>query len=169
MTHAQARGTAALPPARRHGRRADRGGGSGRQQGAFSLIELVIVVTIIAILAAIAVRRLSRHAEQAGATGLAADLSVLQLAIERYRAEHGGTSPAPASIDDQLTKYTDADGNISPTAAAPYVYGPYLRKIPPVPTGPAVGRTRISSAPAADVGWIYTASTGDIAVNDIGP
>lgn len=145
MTHVQARRTAG--------------------EAAFSLIELVIVVTIIAIIAAIAVRRLSRHTEQAGASALATDLSVLQLAIERYRAEHG-TLPTDSDVADQLTKYTDMNGVVSTAPGAPYVYGPYLRKIPPVPSGTAVGRTRIAPAPAADVGWLYTAATGDIAVND---
>jgi prepilin-type N-terminal cleavage/methylation domain-containing protein len=139
------------------------------RRGAFSLIELVVVVAVIAIIAAIAVRRLSRHAEQAGATGLAADLNVLQLAIDRYRAEHTGLLPTQGEIEDQLTKYTDANGGVSATMAPPHVYGPYVRKIPPVPTGPAIGRTKIGPAPAADVGWIYTASTGEIAVNDTGP
>jgi prepilin-type N-terminal cleavage/methylation domain-containing protein len=172
MTHAYARlRPAALPSAWRPGvSPAVRGGGSGRRyQGAFSLIELVIVVTIIAVLAAIAVGRLSRHAEQAGTNGLAADLSVLQVAIERYRAEHCGLAPTQADVEDQLTKYTDSTGVVSPNPTTPYIYGPYLRKIPPVPTGPAAGRTKVGPAPAGDVGWIYTASTGDIAVNDTGP
>jgi prepilin-type N-terminal cleavage/methylation domain-containing protein len=166
MTHAQARRTAALAPAWRPGGGATRGGSSGR--GAFSLIELVIVVAIVAIVAAIAVRRLSRHAEQAAASSLTANLSVIQLAIERYRAEHA-VFPTQAGVEDQLTKYSDVQGATSLNRTAPYVYGLYLRKVPPVPSGPAVGRTKIGAAPAADVGWIYTAATGDIAVNDAGP
>ena len=136
-------------------------------RAAFSLIELTIVVTIIALIAAIAVRRLSRHTEQASASALATNLSVLQLAIERYRAEHGAL-PSESDVANQLTKYTDMNGVVSKAPGAPYLYGPYLRKIPPVPSGPAAGRTGIGPAPAADVGWLYTASTGDIAVNDSG-
>src|SRR4051794_25040880 len=98
-----------------------------RPSRAFSLIELVIVITIIALISAIAIRRLSRHADQAASSGLAADLSVLQLAIERYRAEHAGLNPTAASIEDQLTKYTDAQGAVSPTTSTQYVYGPYVR------------------------------------------
>jgi type II secretory pathway pseudopilin PulG len=128
----------------------------------------VIVVVIIGIIAAISVRRLSRHADQAGANGTAADVNVLQLAIERYRAEHG-TYPTQAAVEDQLTKYTDVYGTVSPTPTAPYIYGPYVRRIPPVPSGPAVGRTKFGPAPAADVGWVYTASTGDVSVNATGP
>ena len=37
-----------------------------------------------------------------------------------------------------------------------------------MPSGSAAGRTGIGPTPAADVGWLYTASTGDIAVNDSG-
>ena len=136
-----------------------------RRRCAFSLIELTIVVTIIALIAAIAIRRLSRHADQAASSGMAADLSVLQLAIERYRAEHAGLNPTAASIEDQLTKYTNAQGAVSPTTSAQYIYGPYVRRIPPVPSGPAIGKTKIGPNAAADVAWIYSESTGDISAN----
>src|SRR5688500_47700 len=81
----------------------------GRRGGAFSLIELVVVVMIIAIIASIAARRLSRHAEQSAASAARQCESVLQLAVERYRAEHG-SYPSAADVVEQLTKYTDANG-----------------------------------------------------------
>src|SRR4051812_29800950 len=104
-------------------RRSPRGPGGGRA-GGFSLIELVIVVTIIAIISAIALRRVSRHAEQSATNAAASDISVMQIAIERYRAEHGNY-PSATNIADQLTKYTDGFGNVSPTRVAPYIYGGY--------------------------------------------
>ena len=132
---------------------------------AFSLIELVIVVTIIAIVAAIAVRRVGRHAEQGATNAARQDESVLQQALERYRAEHGNV-PSAAAIVDQLTKYTDVHGNTSPTSGAPYVYGPYVRKIPPVPIGPAKGATKIGTTMTSDTGWIYDPVNGTIAANE---
>ena len=137
----------------------------GAPRGAFSLVELVIVVVIIAIVASIAMRRVSRHAEQAATNGARQDEKTMQSGIERYRAEHGNY-PAAANIVDQLTKYTDGSGNVSPTRTPVFNYGPYLRKIPPVPLGPARGSTKIATAPAADVGWIYEEETGDIRANE---
>jgi prepilin-type N-terminal cleavage/methylation domain-containing protein len=135
---------------------------------AFSLIELVIVVTIIAIIASIALRRLSRHAEQGATNAIRQDLSVLQIAIERYRAEHG-SYPTALGIADELTKFTDANGAAADTRTAIYMYGPYVRKIPPIPLGPARGSTTIAAAAGAGVAWIYDPSTGEIKGNESGP
>lgn len=133
----------------------------------FSLIELVVVVMIIAIIAAIASRRLGRHAEQSAKGAAQQDVSVLQNAIERYRAEHGSYPTLPgATVADQLTKYTDVAGNVSATRTPPYVYGPYIRKVPPVPIGPVRGSTVISGAPGAGIGWVYDGMTGEIRAND---
>jgi general secretion pathway protein G len=132
---------------------------------AFSLIEMTIVVLIIAILAAIAARRLSRHSEQAATNAVGQDTSTLQTAVEAYRAEHGAYLAAD-KIVDQLTKYTDVFGNVSPTRGTPYIYGPYVRNIPPLPVGPARGSNKIAAAPAADVGWVFDAVTGAITPND---
>jgi general secretion pathway protein G len=148
------RGAPAPPP--RPGRRPATG---------FSLVELVIVITILAIVAAIALRRVSRHAEQGAANGARQDEKTLQSAIERYRAEHGNYPPA-TNVADLLTKYTDASGNTSDTRTPPYTYGPYVRKIPPVPLGPARGSTQIATAAAAGVGWVYDPDTGSITANE---
>lgn len=135
------------------------------RRAAFSLMELVIVITIMAIIAAIAIRRVGRHAETAGTSAAGEDTVVLQAAIERYRAEHG-TYPTASGISDQLTKYTDDFGNVSPTRTPPYTYGPYLRRVPPVPIGPARNSVTIGAAAGAGIGWIYDSTTGDIHANE---
>lgn len=132
---------------------------------AFSLIELVIVVTILAIIASIALRRVSSYAEQGAENAAAQDVSVLQLAIERYRAEHGNY-PDPVKVVKHLTGYTDVFGATSAERVAPYIYGPYVRAIPPVPLGPAKGSKKIATAPADDVGWLYDPISGEIAPNE---
>lgn len=139
--------------------------GPRNRRRAFSLIELVIVVTIIAILAAMATRRLSRHAEQAAANAARQDESALQLAVERYRAEHG-SYPTATAIADQLTKYTDIFGAVSETRTAPYIYGPYVRKIPAVPLGPAIGSTTVGTAAGSGIGWIYDPDSGAIKAHE---
>jgi prepilin-type N-terminal cleavage/methylation domain-containing protein len=151
-------------PVRRRRRCAARGARSAGTR-AFSLVELTIVVLIISILAAIAVRRLSRHSEQAATNAVAQDTSALQTAVEAYRAEHGAY-PAADKIVDQLTKYTDVFGNVSATRATPYIYGPYLRNIPPLPVGSARGSQNIAAAAGVDVGWVYDPTTGAITAND---
>src|SRR5688500_621339 len=102
----------------------------------FSLIELVIVVVIIGIIAAIAIPRLSRGAAGAADSAIAGNLSVLRNAIDLYATEHGGTYPALATFEAQLTQFSDASGTTSATKTATAIYGPYLRKVPPLPVGP---------------------------------
>lgn len=138
----------------------------------FSLIELVIVVVIIGIIAAIAIPRLSRGSAGAADSALSANLAVLRNAIDLYATEHGGTYPTLASIEGQLTQFTDADGTKSATKTATAIYGPYLRKIPVLPVGPATykGTTTIvdgsSGTPGTSAGaWFYNETTGEIRAN----
>lgn len=139
----------------------------------FSLIELVIVVVIIGIIAAIAIPRMSRGAAGAGDSALTADLAVLRNAIDLYAAEHGGNFPG-ATVVTQLTQYTDINGGVSATKTATHLYGPYLRKVPPMPVGTKNGQSAIyvetiaSNTPpggAATDGWWYNSATGSVQAN----
>ena len=107
---------------------------------AFSLVELVIVIVIIGVISAIAIPRLTRGATNAGAAALKQDLATMRNAVELYRAEHDGKFPtSEATLADQLTKYTKADGTGAQTTVDVgngIIYGPYLKAIPPVPVGP---------------------------------
>ena len=131
----------------------------------FSLIELVIVVVIIGIIGAIAIPRMSRGAEGANDSALTANLTVLRNAIDLYATEHGGTYPVVGTIANQLTQYTDINGNVSATKTGAYIYGPYLRSVPALPVGARKTSTNIAASDAAGVGWIYDASTGSITAN----
>lgn len=136
----------------------------------FSLLELVIVVVIIGIIAAIAIPRMSRGTAGAGDSAAAGDLAVLRNGIDLYAAEHGGAFPALATIANQLMQYTDAAGDAQAAKDATHIYGPYLRKVPPLPVG-TVNKGKITftdtvpAAAAADAGWYYNAATGDILAN----
>lgn len=134
-------------------------------QRGFSLIELVIVVVILGIIGAIAVPRLSRGAEGAKDSALVADLAALRNAIDLYTTEHEGTKPTVAKIADQLTLYTDINGNTSATKTGAYIYGPYIRSIPPLPVGANRGNTGIAAADGVGVGWIYNETAGTIVAN----
>lgn len=134
-----------LPPLRRPG---------------FSLVELVIVVVILGIIAAIAVPRMDGRAQRTRAASLISTERTLQEAIERYRAEHGGRTPAHAAngtVDtsgprfwQRLTSATNHDGGAGPH------FGPYLRTLAPNPVNRLDG-VRINGAPAGagTHGWRF--------------
>lgn len=131
----------------------------------FSLLELVIVVAIIAILAAIGVPRMSRGSRGAGDAALGGDLATLRSAIDLYATEHVGVYPAADKIADQLTQYSNDTGTVNATKTTGFIYGPYVRAIPPLPVGAKRGKTGIAAADGADVGWIYDATDGTIHAN----
>jgi len=131
----------------------------------FSLLELVIVVVIVGIIAAIAIPRLSRGSAGAADSALSGNLAVMRNAVDLYAAEHNGTFPAVATIADQLTTYTDANGGAQASRDATHIYGPYIRKVPPLPVGLKKGNTGIAAADGETVGWIYNATTGHIYAN----
>jgi type II secretory pathway pseudopilin PulG len=126
---------------------------------------VVIVVAIIAILAAIGIPRMSRGSRGANDSAVSGNLAVLRNAIDLFSAEHGGSFPLVASIADQLTKYTDINGGTSATKTTVYVYGPYIRSIPPLPVGARKGKTGIAAADDPNTGWIYAAAAGTIKAN----
>lgn len=146
----------------------------GRRRG-FSLIELVFVIGIIGFLAGVAIPRMSSVAGRAGGAALHGDLRVVRCAILLYAAEHG-QFPGPDSTDlvDQLTRFTNANGDVSATRGGAYILGPYLRAIPPCPIPPNYGSTSVlidpaNSPPLVDPdtgdGWVYNPLTGEFLVN----
>lgn len=140
------------------------------RRGGFSLIELVIVVVVIGIIAAIAIPRLSRATAGAADSALAGDLAVLRNAIDLYAAEHGGAFPAVATFEAQMTTYTDASGATSSTKTSTHIYGPYLRKLPPLKVGTNKGKSNVVDGSvgmpgATSGGWFYNPYTGEIKTN----
>ena len=148
-----------------------------RPRRGFSLIELVIVVVIIGIIAAIAIPRMSRGTAGAADSAASGNLTILRNAFEMYASEHGGDFPTGtvAQITDKLTKYTDVSGATSDTRTTTHVYGPYLRKIPPVTVGTLKGKPTVNNkivvgttaeAEASQTGgWLYDTATGNVKVN----
>ena len=53
----------------------------------------------------------------------------------------------------------------SATKTGDFIYGPYLRSIPPLPVGANQGENGVAAADGAGVGWIYDEDTGTIASN----
>ncbi len=131
---------------------------------AFSLIELVIVVVIIGIIGAIAIPRMSRGAAGAADSGLTADVAVLRSAIDLFKAEHGGVAPTLATIEAQLTTYTNAAGAANATKTTEYYFGPYLREIPKLKVGTNKGQNAVVATQGGTAaGWVY--ASGEISAN----
>ena len=155
----------------------------------FSLVELVIVIVILGIIAAVAIPRISSGTRNAGESALRADLQTLRNAIDWYYAEHNTTFPgvkdpgvgygtagdADAFVN-QLTKYTDAAGAVSPDKDSAFPFGPYVRgSFPALPVGSNASKATVKMVPKvtplADgdtdttTGWIFNATTGQIIPN----
>ncbi len=156
-----------------------------RARSAFSLVELVIVVVIIGVIAAIAVPRISGGAAASDESALKANLTGLRNVIDRYAAEHHGTFPgavadgiggtvnSEAAFVNQLMNYSNAQGQVSVAKDPAYRFGPYLRRIPPMPVGDNKNSTVVaidtSSSPpvvtGGTQGWVYNPTTGEIIAN----
>jgi general secretion pathway protein G len=135
---------------------------SNRKYTGFTLLEMMMVVVIIALIAAVAIPKLSRGAQGATDSAVAADLAVLRNAIDMFQAEHNNSYPAVATISTQLTQFTDITGATNATKDATHIYGPYLRTVPALPVGANKGNTGIAAAAGTGVGWLYTAASGTI-------
>jgi prepilin-type N-terminal cleavage/methylation domain-containing protein len=137
----------------------------------FSLIELVIVVVIIGIIAAIAIPKMSKGSAGASDSALQGNLAVLRNAIELYNSEHGALPTS--DVVAQLTSYTDNAGTTSATkvVATGHTFGPYLRKIPPLPVGSKKGLATMKAAASSvaagtgDEAWLYYTDTGEVKAN----
>lgn len=141
---------------------------------AFTLVEILIVVIIIGLLAGIVLSQFRDPGNQARTASLQANLKEIRKQIQLYKVDHQGALPAGAQGDtdetfiDQLTGYTDVDGN---TRDYPdedtYKYGPYIDGIPANPISelrdvrvePNARRT--FRARGRDGGWWYNAATGE--------
>ena len=138
---------------------------SNRKYTGFTLLEMMMVVVIIALIAAVAIPKLSRGAQGATDSAVAADLAVLRNAIDMFQAEHNNTYPAVATITAQLTQFSDIAGATSATKDTTHIYGPYLRAVPALPVGANKGNSGIAAATGTGVGWLYTAASGLIQTN----
>jgi prepilin-type N-terminal cleavage/methylation domain-containing protein len=137
-----------------------------QRRSAFSLIELVIVIVIIGIIGAIAIPRMSRGAAGAADSSLRANLALLRNAIDLFHTEHAGKYPAVGDMPNALIQYSNEAGtSFQATKDTTFIYGPYLRAVPPLPVGARKGGNLIAAADAANVGWIYNDTTGSIRAN----
>jgi type II secretion system protein G len=144
----------------------------------FTLIELLMVVIILGILAAVAIPQFSSSSTDAKVAALKSNLSSIRGAIELYSVQHGGIYPT-AEIEDQMTQYSDADGNYQTTKTGTYKYGPYLKNgFPKNPFVTASADTVVTDETTATIGtvaadpnsaggWLYVVTTGEFIANHV--
>ena len=143
------------------------------RRGGFTLIEVLIVVVIMAVLAATIIPQFSTSASDARESNMKFNLQSLRTQLELYKLHHGGSYPDGTNNLEQLTKATDAAGNVSTNGLpdSTHTLGPYINgELPAQPisglntvqldAGAAGTPPTATAAPGG--GWIYRASTGEI-------
>ena len=136
-----------------------------RRIHAFTLVELMIVIIILGILATVIIALFSNSSRDAAATSLKDDLRSMRSSLQLYAAQHT-TYPSVANFEAQMTEYTDASGNTSPSASSSYPFGPYIQRMPVMPIGTHRGLTTVTGPTyTAGFGWLYDPGTGYIKAN----
>jgi general secretion pathway protein G len=152
----------------------------------FTLVEIILVVTILGILAAIVLPSFQGNVATAKESAAKSNLMTIRAQIELYKLQHngyppgyviaGGTpNPAPiATVRLQLTGTTTVDGLASPSTvpSSPFLYGPYLKKIPDNPFNKLSTIAYVDAATAFSTavdgtssGWLYKKETSEVALN----
>ena len=89
-----------------------------RPQGAFTLVELLLVMTILAILAGIVLPKLAGRGEEARISAAKTQISTLGTALGAYEVDNGGYPRGQTGLSALMVKPRDA-GNW---------HGPYMEK-----------------------------------------
>lgn len=148
----------------------------------FTLVEIILVVTILGILAALVLPTFQGNVAQAKESASKSNLMTIRAQIELYKLQHNGYTPgyvngvgAPiATVPLQLIGTTTVAGATSPSTVPtnPFLYGPYLKKIPENPFNKlstiayVAAATEFSAAvDGTSSGWLYKKETGEIALN----
>jgi len=123
---------------------------SFNKQSGFTLIEMLLVVILLGILAMVIIPQISVSTADANLNTLQTNLSTVRNAIELYCFQHNGAYPGERANDgsagptaaeaatafvEQLTQYTDINGDCQTSTDATHIYGPYLKALN-LPTNP---------------------------------
>jgi type II secretion system protein G len=148
----------------------------------FTLVELIIVITILGILAAVVFPLFADNVTRAKESAAKTNLATLRHQIELYKLQHNSVPPgyvngagtSEATLALQFTATTRVTGQTSPSTVpvSPFLYGPYVKKIPENPFNKLSNITYVAEATAFSAavdgtssGWLYKKETGEIALN----
>ena len=152
---------------------------------AFTLVELLIVVAILGIMAAIVIPSFQGNVAQAKESASQTNLVTMRTQVELYKIHHNSIPPGydnGSAVDEatlalQFTATTSVAGASSSSTipTSPYLYGPYLKKIPTNPYNNlssiayvALATEFSAAADGTSSGWLYKKETGEIAMNYTG-
>jgi type II secretion system protein G len=149
---------------------------------AFTLVELILVITILGILAALVMPTFQGNIATAKESAAKSDLMALRTQIELYKLQHNqyppgyvnGVGTDIATLVLQLTATSTVTGIVSPSTIPtdPFLYGPYIKKIPPNPFNKLSTIAYVAEATAFSAavdgtssGWLYKKETAEIVMN----
>jgi len=152
------------------------------KKNAFTLIEVILVVTILGVLAALVMPTFQGHIVKARESTAKDSLRTMRTQIELYKWQHGGSLPGYAGgagipvgvLQFQFTGTTTVDGAASPSTVPtdPFLYGPYVMKLPENPFNDLSNITYVAEAIAFSAavdgtsgGWLYKKETGELRIN----
>ena len=145
----------------------------------FTLVELMIVVSILGILGALVLPVYQGHASEAKVSAAKSNLHAMRAQIELYKMQHSGVLPGYAfgggvtegTLAEQFVGTSTVDGaaSSSRTPTDPFLYGPYLVKLPANPfsnkSNIAYSADFAADAGVKDSGWLYNRITGQLCLN----
>jgi general secretion pathway protein G len=151
----------------------------------FTLVEIILVVTILGILAALVLPTFQGNVATAKESASKSNLMTMRTQIELYKLQHNGYPPGYVSgagvpittVPLQLIKTTTVAGQPSGSTVPtdPYLYGPYLKKIPENPFNGLSTIAYVAEATAFSTavdgtssGWLYKKEAAEIALNYTG-
>jgi len=165
-----------------------------QDQRGFTLIEMIIVIIIMGILAAVIIPQIGSTTDDAKLSTVKTDLTAMRNAVEIYYAQHNsvypgyngndGTAgpvavgPAATAFVEQLTQYTDIDGDANTQKTAVFKYGPYIKagQLPVNPYNDSNAVVCNVTAPGditvrawdtvGTAGWHFYVLTGVLVAND---
>ena len=150
----------------------------------FTLIEMLIVIVILGILAMVIIPQISTSTDDAKLSTLQTNLSAMRNSVELYYVQHnstypgavlGGAADSATAFEQQLTRYTAADGTIATVKSVTSKFGPYI-KGDQLPMNPFNNSRAIAvdavvdditvKVSAGTEGWKFYALTGVLIAND---